>query len=312
MTIPKQFQFSFIIFAACALLAGCINANNKAADHYQETAFVPSANAQPSAQDSVLKISLAVNEAYCLKTACSCIADLSAREYDQLVEVLLTKYNIDLQLTYYIEEYEMVDSLRAKAFDGVICKPWLAFMLVPEYKIDYKRVADLLDPSNNQWLTGHFIVKVESEIKSMEEITGKSLAIGQPDSYEKYHLPMAMLKEGKITPKEFLFKASCLETLNMLHENEVEVAVISDYSLTASCAVDFITPNEFRSIGVTAQMPLCSVILDMAKVSEADALRLQKALLEISGDSAPAGLLSRGFVAPASWIPVPYVTAETK
>jgi hypothetical protein len=50
----------------------------------------------------------------------------------------------------------------------------------------------------------------------------------------------------------------------------------------------------------------------MAKVSEADALRLQKALLDISGDSAPAGLLSRGFVAPASWIPVPYVTAETK
>ena len=306
MKIPKVFYISLIIIAACTLFAGCNNSEDKALNLYEETAFVPSEGLESSTSDSTLTISLAVNEAYCLKTACSCIADLAAREYDTLQKILITKYNIDLKLTYYIEEYEMVDSLRTSAFDGAICKPWLAYMLVPEFNSNYKRVADLLDPSNKQWLTGNFIVNVDSPIVSMDEINGKTLVTGQPDSYEKYHLPMAILKESKISPKETSQKASCLETINMLYEDEVEVAVISDYSLTASCAVDFATPEEFRTIGVTEQIPLCSVILDMSKVSEADALRLQKALIEISGDNAPASLLSRGFVLPASWKPLPY------
>ncbi|PKO99940.1 MAG: hypothetical protein CVU13_00070 [Bacteroidetes bacterium HGW-Bacteroidetes-8] len=312
MKIPKVFYISLIIIAACTLFAGCNNSEDKALNLYEETAFVPSEVLESSTSDSTLTISLAVNEAYCLKTACSCIADLAAREYDTIQKILITKYNIDLKLTYYIEEYEMVDSLRTSAFDGAICKPWLAYMLVPEFNFNYKRVADLLDPSNKQWLTGNFIVNVDSPIVSMDEINGKTLVTGQPDSYEKYHLPMAILKESKISPKEISQKASCLETINMLYEGEVDVAVVSDYSLTASCAVDFATPEEFRTIGVTEQIPLCSVILDMSKVSESDALRLQKALLEISGENVPASLLSRGFVLPASWKPLPYVESQVK
>ena len=70
--------------------------------------------------------------------------------------------------------------------------------------------------------------------------------------------------------------------------------------------------DDFRSIGATEKMPLCSVILDMAKVSEADALRLQNALTDISGKKSPESMLSDGFVKPASWIPNPYVKPVAK
>ena len=296
----------FIIVAVCALFAGCNN-HNVTVGKFDETAFEPTEGTVASASDSMLTLRIAVSETYCTKTACSCIGDLATREYEGLKDTLKSKYNIDLQISYFIEEYEMNDSLVARKFDGVICKPWLAYMITPGTDIKFKRIADLLDPSGKQWFTGMFIVKKESDVKTLHEIDGKSLAAGQQDSYEKYHSPLAMLEKEGIVPKEITNKASCTECINMLLDNKAEIAIISDYALTASCAVDIVKPEDFRIIGQTEEMPLCSVILDMSKVSEADALRLQNALLEISGDNAPKGLLNKGFVLPAKWAPIPFL-----
>ncbi|MFA5850354.1 MAG: PhnD/SsuA/transferrin family substrate-binding protein [Bacteroidales bacterium] len=295
-----------IIVAVCALFAGCNN-SNVTAGKFDETAFEPTTGTIASARDSMLTIHLAVSETYCKLTACSCIHDLAAREYEDLQDTLKSKYNIDLQISYFIEEYELNDSLVARKFDGVICKPWLAYMITPGTDIKYKRIADLLDPSGKQWLTGLFIVKNDSDVKTLKDINGKTLVAGQQDSYEKYHSPFAMLEKDGIEPKEITNKASCTECINTLSDNLAEVAIISDYALTASCAVDFAQPDDFRVIGKTEEIPLCSVILDMSKISEADALRLQNALLDISGEGAPKGLLSKGFVLPAKWAPIPFL-----
>lgn len=302
-----------IIVAACsAFFASCGNnaANNDsnnaaAASIYQESAFEPAAGLTKSAQENRLVIKLVVNDTYGKETACACIHDLACREYDELLEILDTKYNIDLQLTYQIEEFYIKDSLLTKKFDGALCKPWFALRLMPENGFNFKRIADLLDVDNNQWLWGLFIVKTDSPVSSMKEIGGKTLVIGQNDSYEKYHASQALLANEKIVPGSILNKSGCLESVGVLLDNKADVAVISNYALTASCAVDIAGPNDFKVIGETDKIPLCSVMLDMNKVSEADALRLQSALLEISGDNAPAGLISRGFVAPAKWRPTP-------
>ena len=244
---------------------------------------------------------------------CSCISDLAAREYTELQELLKSKYNIDLQLTYFIEEFDLADTVLSGQYDGFISKPWLvynqAYNQPKDRDLNLKRVADLLDINNNQWLTGIFIVKKDSPLNSMSEINGKVLVAGQQDSYEKYHSPFNMMKKAKIAPSKIINKSSCLENLNLLMDGSADVAVISNYALTASCAVDVAKPEDFRIIGETEQMPLCSVILDMSKVDEADALRLQKALIELSGDNAPAGLISKGFVLPAKWTPVQFSKA---
>ncbi len=301
------------IVTACITIAGCnYNSSVVSSSEFEETAFTATAGVEQSSSENILTLNIALNETYCLKTACSCIADLAAREYDTLQKILLDKYSIDLKITYFVEEFHLKDTLKTKQYDGTICKPWLAIQLIPETGIPFKRVADLLDPDNNQWLKGIFIVKKESPVTKLEEIDNLILACGQPDSYEKYHSPLAILENNKIVPSQFIYKSGCTECINALLDNQAEVAVISDYALTASCAVDIAPPEDFRTIYETETMPLCSVILDMSKVSEADALRLQKALLEISGDSAPASLLSRGFVLPASWKPVPFVKSEAK
>ncbi len=303
----KNILLNITFVAACTFfVAGCGNVASED-NNFKETALIPTEQVTASDVDKTLTLNLAINEAYCTKTACSCISNLATREYEELQEILKKKYNINLNLSYFIEEYELIDTLNSQQFDGVICKPWLAYMNTLENNIKFKRVADLLDINNNQWLTGIFIVKKDSPLKTVSEITGKILVAGQKDSYEKYHSPFLMMEKEKIVPSNIIQKASCLECINSLIDGEADAAIISDYSLTASCAVDVANPDDFRVIGKTEQIPLCSVILDISKIKEADALRFQKALLEISGEDVPVGLMSRGFVMPAKWIPVPNI-----
>lgn len=292
-------KVSALFFSLALLVGACSNGGN-------ETAFEPD-GVVASANDKPLVIRLAVNDTYCKKTACICIHGVAAREYEEFQAQLKKEFNIDLQLSYFMEPYHMEDELRAKTFDGVICKPWTAFMLSEEHQINYKRVVDVLDAFDNQWLQGVFMVPKESPIKSMKEISGKTVVSGQPDAFEKYHSPLRIFKEKGIEPGKLYQKASCLECINELLDNNAEVAIVSDYVMSASCAVDVAQPEDFRIIGETEKMPLTSVILDMEKVNEADALRLQKALLALSGENTPETMLSKGFVKPASWEPVPYI-----
>ena len=271
-----------------------------------ETAFIPCCG-EPSSSENTLTIKLAVNDTYCKQTACICIHNVAGREYKELQEKLKSEYNIDLQLTYFMEPYEMEDQLKAKNFDGAICKPWNAFMLSKDYNIRYKRIVDIKDVYNSQWLKGVFMVPKDSPIQTLADIEGKTVVAGQEDAYEKFHAPLRMLEQKGIKPGRIYHKASCLENINELLDKKAEVAIVSDYVMTASCAVDIAKPDDFRIIGETGTMPLTSVILDMEKISKEDAIRLQEALLELSNDKSPESMLSEGFVAPAKWIPVPFV-----
>ena len=293
------------LIALVLVLPGC--GTKKAAESpFGETAFAPGKKVNPSSSGQLLTITLGVNDTYGKETACACIGDLACREYEELQQILKEKYNIDLQLTYFIEEYHLVDAMKEDRFDGALCKPWFAYMLVPEKGFQFKRVVDLTDPFGNQWLKGCFQVSVDSPVKTMADVDGKVLVAGNTDSFEKYHAAMRLLEKEGIKPSRLYFKASCMESVGELMDGAAEVAVISDYAMTASCIVDIASPDDFRTIGETERMPLCSVVLNMDKVSEADALRLQNALLEISKTNLPEKVQGKGFVLPASWSPVPY------
>lgn len=303
---------SLIKLSAIALLISVFAACNKKPkkevkkdEGFEETAFMPCCG-EPSPNDKVLTINLALNDTYCKKTACACIHDIAAREYEELQKQLMEQFNIDLQITYYMEPYMMEDQLKAKIHDGVITKPWNAFMLMKENHLRYERIADILDVYDNQWLTGVYLVRKDSDIKTMADINGRTLVAGQEDAYEKYHAPLRQLESMNIKPGKIYYKASCLESINELMDKKAEVAIVSDYVMSASCAVDVASEDDFRVIGETEKMPLCSVVLDRKKISKEDAMRFQKALLALSKDKSPEGMLSEGFVKPASWIPNPY------
>jgi ABC-type phosphate/phosphonate transport system substrate-binding protein len=301
----KGIRAGVLIALAVAIIGSGCGEKKPASGNWEETAFLAAGNSD-STSTKPLTIKLVVNDTYCKLTACQCIHHLASREYDKVLLKLKEAHNIDLQLVYCMEEDNLVDSIRSGRFDGAICKPWFAFDLMPGSKMKFKRIADINDPFDNTGLTGLIIVKKESPIQTIKEINGKILAVGQENSYEKYHLPLSFLEKEWIKPSMLLKKGSCTEGINLLLDGKADAAVISDYALTASCAVDFAGKDEFRTIYVTDTIPLCSVILDINRVSVADAARIQSALLEVSDDKTPDDFSSKGFAKPVLWQPRPF------
>lgn len=275
---------------------------------WTETALLPSetnAECLKKTENIPIKLHVAVNDIYCKKSACPCVHEVAARDYDEFVEILAKEYDIKLEIEYFTEPYKLEEKIAARKFDAMICKPWLAFMLVPKYKISLARIADLLDPSNNQFLTAIFIVPKKSPIENLNGIAGKRIVIGEPDSYEKYFSALDMLIQNSIKPDKIYQKASCLETIGELLDDKADVAVVSDYALTADCAVDIASKDDFKIIANTEKIPLTSFIVDLDKVSHSTALRIQDALIAISKNKLPASMLGKGFVLPAKWTPKP-------
>lgn len=296
---------AMIVFAACLFLAGC-NGKRPLSKEFGETAFGYNKNVRAGKASETLTLRLAVNDTYCKKTACACIQNLASREYDEVIARLRRDYNIDLRLTYCMEEEDLEGMLKSGKYDGAICKPWFAFRLMPSGDFRFSRIADVLDPFENGLLGGIFIVRKESPVQKPADINGRILAMGQEDSYEKYHMAMDLLNKESVKPGKVIRKSICSEGINMLLDNQADVTVISDYALIASCAVDFADKDAFRTIWKTADIPLCSVILDLNRVKKAGAARLQAALLALSGKNFPESFASKGFVKPIPWKPKPF------
>lgn len=295
MSIPRAIHG----LAASLITVTCL----AAAEPGEETALPapPAGAAGTSSGPLVFKV--AVNDIYCAKTACECIADIATRDYAGLIRALEERHRITLEMTYFMEVFDLEKAILKGTHDGAICKPWTALRLSEQAKAEFKRVADLRDPENSAVMTGLFVTLKESPIRSLADLKGKRIAFGQADSYEKHHSPLAMLASGKVIPGKCLHLSSCGENLDALMSGKVDAAVISNYALTASCAVDFAKPEDFRIIAETGEMPLTSLLLDMKKVKAADAVRLQQALVSLSGARVPKVLGGDGFVAPVSWKP---------
>ena len=250
-----------------------------------------------------LVLKIAVNDVYCHDTACSCVYEVAARTYPELLKQLEEKSGIRLELVYFTETYQLEDAIASGEYEGALCKPWYALRHEKEVDANFERIVDVLDPDDNPWLTGMFIVPADSPIRSFEQLEGCHLYIGEADSYEKHYAALRLLKERGVHPAQIDENASCSENIGVLLDEKADAAVISDYSLHADCAVDFASPEAFRVLAYTEKIPLTSLLLDMNRVSAADAERLKKALLELSGSKAPKSLLGSGFVPAAPWDP---------
>lgn len=255
----------------------------------------------PQEPAELLTLRLAVNDIYCMDTACACVHHVAARTYGETQELLKATYGIDLQLDYFIEPYDLEKAILSGEYDGAICKPWTALVMGKKAGIDFDRIVDTLDPSNGQWLTGIVVVPVDSPIQTMADLQGKSIVIGDPDGYEKHYAAKRLFKQKELGFQRVETTASCIENLGKLMDGEIDAAVVSDYALTADCAVDFASPEDFRILGRTERIPLTSVLIDSGKVAVTDRVRLQAALLRITAEGAPESMLGKGFVEPSEW-----------
>jgi ABC-type phosphate/phosphonate transport system substrate-binding protein len=250
--------------------------------------------------DGKLTLTLGVNDVYCKDSACECVHKVAARSYDGVIRKLESD-GIELHLLYFTDTFALKREIRRGGLDGVICKPSFAFHAAGKDRV-FTRLADVLDPRSNQFVTGIVIVKKDSLVKTLADLTGKPVTMGKSDGFEKCQAARKLFAKEGIKPSKITEKSSCIEVIGDVMEGLSDGGVISDYALTADCAVDFAKPDDFRVLANTGKIPLTSVMLDNKKVSAANIERLKAALLKISGSAVPSDFLGGGFAAPAPWV----------
>ncbi|MBN2704635.1 MAG: PhnD/SsuA/transferrin family substrate-binding protein [Pontiellaceae bacterium] len=253
--------------------------------------------------DTSIVLKMAVNDIYCADTACECVHEVAARTYAETQEIMASEHDITLQIDYFTDSYQLEAAVLSGKYDAVICKPWSVLRLNKEAGTDFQRIADLLDPNNNFWLTGIVIVPKGSPIQSLDELSGKHILLGKPDEYEKSYAAYNLFANHAIALGKIDMNESCRENIRELLDGNADAAVVSDYALSADFATDFADYDDFRILAHTDMIPLTSVMIDMNKFKDADERRIKSAFLSINGTNAPASLISEGFSDPWSWKP---------
>lgn len=268
-----------------------------------ETALSPRGGAPVKPGQAPLKLTVGVNDVYCRDSSCKCIEQIATRQFGEFCEKLKERYNIELELVYFIEPYDLDKAFLDGKFDAVVCKPWLIFRNAGGRSAQMARIADLQDIHGDPGLWGAVIVPKDSPIKKLAGISGRRVACGQSDAYEKHEAARKLFdREGIHVPADLLVeRASCMESLDLLMKGKVDAAVISNYALTADCAVDVTSPDAWRVLGITEKIPLTSFIVDLKRITPDDAMRIQRALIGISQEALPSTMGGGGFVQPASW-----------
>ena len=245
---------------------------------------------------------IAVSDIFCTNTAAPCLLETAARSYSQTAEQMFL-HGLTLQFDYFENPIEFKTAILSGKYNASICAPWRVMRLNREAQTDFQRVADLLDPTENRWLTGIVIVPVDSPIESIEALNGKRIALGPTDAYETYQAAKKLFEDEEINPSEYIPLGNSKKEIEALLNGSVDAAVISDYILSTEASPKFADPDDFRILAHTEMIPHTSFLLDLNKIGDDEERHIKKALLTLSGTNAPATLQGGGFVDPWPWNP---------
>lgn len=266
---------------------------------------VASSPAAAAAGQAPKVLVIGVSDPLCKLSACSCVGDSAIRSYATAAARVKESTGVELRFEYFEDPGQLAEGLAAGRYDGLVCKAWSGMTLARRTGRPLRRVATVGMPAGEpEGLCGVAMVLKDSPAKSIADLKGRRLAIGEPKDYDKSWAVGAALAKAGVADCKTHACGSCSTAVVDLMEGRADAAFISSYAVRYSCLADLADPDDFREIGRTETIPFVSVFLDSAKVPEAVRDSVASALLELSGDAAPADLFSRGFAAPEPWAPV--------
>ena len=204
-------------------------------------------------------IVLGVNNVFCRQTHSSCVAERGLREYAGLAQRLSQASGRKVELAYYQSDTLLIDAAAAGRLDGVICKTWTALLAAQAAHTRLDRLADVTMPDGKAGLEGVFFCRSDSPIKTMQDLTGKTLGVGPDVAYEKDSAVRRRLAGLGVQPGKTVTIPTCVRSALAVRQKEVDAGVLSSY------AYDF-GPEELtgkapdlRELGRTETIPFVTV-----------------------------------------------------
>ncbi len=176
----------------------------------------------------------------------------SVEQYQPFINYLeqATKSLVELEPAY--NEVKAVDQIQRRSWSLVFAPPGLAAIAVS--KAEYKPIFPLEGVRN---LAAVLVVLKDSPLKTLKDVNGKVVALGQPGSATGYYVPLYELYGT--APGEVRIAATPKMVMEWVAKNEVEVGALSrdEYDRYRT---EF-SPTQFRIFHTSRRIPSGSVLV---------------------------------------------------
>jgi ABC-type phosphate/phosphonate transport system substrate-binding protein len=204
--------------------------------------------------------------------------------------------SIELELRYYDFDEQLADAIATREVNAAIARTWTVLRGCEKSHRGFERLADLLRPDGANDLYGVFIVRRDSELTTLKELDGRTIALGPDSAYEKSHAARRALKEAGAAPGSVRVIDACAPVAAAVLERTVDAGVVSNYVVDFGGLATTGSPDEFRVIGRTASIPFITFAVSTEVDAESRG-KLRQTLLEMHDERIPSGLCTTGFVA---------------
>jgi len=247
-------------------------------------------------------LTVGVCDALAKRTASACVGPYAERGYEGLAAAVERDTGIRLVLRYYPFDSLLIDAARAGRVDAVFAKTWTVLRAARRSGQAFVRLADLPSPTGSRLLKGVFIARKDFPLYDLQDIDGRSFAIGSEAQYESSFGARRALAQVGATPADTVVLDSCLQVAALVWEGSVDAGVVSDYCVDHSGLQLVDDPEAFRVLGQTAGVPFVTFAV-AESVNRRVRARLAECLSRLTGGRVPGDLHSPGLIAPIAWSP---------
>jgi phosphonate transport system substrate-binding protein len=188
----------------------------------------------------------------------------SLQQYDRFRSYLKEKTRSLIDLEPVLNEDKALERIRSKAWSLVLAPPGLAAIAISQHQ--YRPLFPL---SGVQNLRSAIVVREDSPIQSLQALSGKVFALGQPGSATDYYLPLFNLYG--LTLSELLITANPKETLEAIAQGKAAAGALSVAAFDTYR--DQIDSAKFRILFVDPHPVPSGALLLSPTVERADELR---------------------------------------
>ncbi len=238
-------------------------------------AALPLWRAAPAGEPGPLR--MVVMDPLAAPLACACVAGYAQRRYGQLAKFMEARLGRPVELAYSESLGRVLKG--GQRVHLIIGKRSVAAYDAARAKLPVRPIAMLTDKQGLTTLDGMFVVRGDSQAKSLADLKDKRIVFGPQESAEKYAAAFAALEmAGVPPPKEVATSPGCNVAAVEVIEKRADAAVISSYAMPLLVGCSTIDKGELRVIARTLPLPFVAAFVTDAVGDKGEAA-IKSALL---------------------------------
>jgi len=206
--------------------------------------------------------------------SCDCVRGYAQRQYDELGKFLEKRLGRPVRVVYSEDLGKVAVGSAAGEIGLVIGKRSLVEFDARECRLPVRPLAALTGKDGLTTLTGLFVVAKDDPAKSIADLKGYRILLGDADSAEKHSAAIDALRQAGVSmPKELETRSSCSEAALEVVETTAPpraAAVISSYAVPLLEGCGTIDKGSLRIVGQTQPLPFITLFATDAVSPEAE------------------------------------------